>query len=180
MRSTFVQLGYSVGLTAVLMLFGNGCASLLSGTAFSGQSNRVDQSQEMDYAPPLKMKIVRAYWGTEASAYGGTTPQGKSLIIELALTNYGNSPLKPINPPILKLSDATGRTFDPRNPNNFTTGIIFGGPINPGSASQDKVIFDVPPGTYDLVVDVGSVGVGWTLTKGRTAFIWILNPSPQQ
>lgn len=158
---------------------------------------RIPQSQEMDFAPPLRMKIERSYWATSvnpmddyAGAYqstpgmtgGSIKPQDSFLVVELAITNYGNQPLSAIHPPVFVLVGADGTTYQPISQvSGLTEKIVMGGNINPGHASRGRAVFDVPSGSYDLRVELGTVGRGFYISPGGPiARTWILTPTQGQ
>jgi hypothetical protein len=52
------------------------------------------------------------------------------------------------------------------------------GNINPSHAARGRAVFDVPTGSYDLRVEVGTVARGFYISpNGPLAWTWILTPT---
>jgi hypothetical protein len=161
--------------------------------SFGGNAGPYPQSQEVDYAPPLKMKIERCYYATSinqmddmGSQFQGTNmpglvikPQAMFLVIELAMTNYGNDPLSSRNPPLFQLRSDDGKTFDPHQGIGMAAQMMSSN-INPGQALRAREVFDVPVGKYQLLVEHGQTGYGWSVSQGDLAWIWNLEPTPEK
>jgi hypothetical protein len=154
------------------LICGTGCNAILGKDAFAPAS--IPQSEEVVYTAPFKMKIIRVHWQNVGNSGAGST-----LAVDLTLTNTGDSPFKPSMPPMFELKDSAGRHFAPRTPNDFTQGIVLGGPINPGANRSNTIFFDVPTGNYELYVFYGVWSGGWNLSKSGTAIVWTLSPLPQ-
>jgi hypothetical protein len=150
---------------------GNGVKSL-----FEGQ--RIPQSQEMTWAPPLRMKIERCYWSKSAPGISENS-QDEFLIVELAMTNYGNEPLAPNSAPVFELKNSAGTVYHALNNGGFTSQIQFMENLNPGRSIHGSQVYDVPKGDYYLEVeDGGPRYVGMVPLRGDLRFIWGINPTP--
>jgi Domain of unknown function (DUF4352) len=170
-----------------------GCTGGESGTGLGMNlgPSKYPQSTELAYADPIKMKIERCYWSKTinpmedydqiyqppANMPGmSKTAQDSYLVVELALTNYGNSPMAPTGPPLFELLSADGKTYEPvEGMTGMTQKTVMGGNINPGHALKGREIFDVPEGAYNLKVIVGVAT--WRIVPGGTAWIWQLSPT---
>lgn len=168
-----------------------GCSSLSSGT-----SVRYSQDAEVDFAPPLKLKIERAYWTESINraddfaipSRGSFKPdmsvkaQDGFLVIEVALTNYGSNPISPSKPPVFELKNPSGVSYETDSKFNASLkdfnmmGTNFGTNINPGKAAKGRLVFDVSRGEYELAVHEGD-WQGSGFGKGRLSWIWKLSPT---
>jgi hypothetical protein len=184
--------------SAITILIGaflsSGCSVLQPGPAVSATSSKVPQSEEMTYADPLKMKILRCYWTDTVSPFddtdmnlpaGAYRPTKKAqdafLVVELALTNYGDKPMSPVNPPWFELHSQDGKSFERVEAmNDLTQKCVLGSNINPGKAFKAREVFDVPKGQYDLNGILGTNQPGWRISKGPILWVWELSPTTEK
>lgn len=194
MRAHSRDLRLAFALIAIL-ISPCGCMSVATQGQESGPP-RVPQSQEMDFTPSLKMKIEQCYWAATvnpiddyAAAYSsvpaitgqGLKPQDSFLVVDLAITNYASQPLTATRPPIFVLVASDGRTYDPISQiTGLTSKMLMDGNVNPGHSTRGRAVFDVPTGSYDLRVELGTFARGYVTTTGPLVWTWILTPTPQQ
>lgn len=178
---------------AMSVLVLNGCSIIHNVTAPRG---KMPQNEEMDYSNPLKLKIEKCYWANtvnradDFSGFGSRLPdmsvkaQDSFLVVEIALTNYGNQPLTPQSPPVFELKSASGTTYQSdarfQGMNQINSlGTLAGSNINPGRAAKGRLVFDVPKGSYELYVNA-SEWRGAAFYRSELLWIWELSPSDEK
>jgi hypothetical protein len=134
----------------------------------------------------IKIRIVRCYWAQTinqmddldqayipAGAAKMTRPaQNSFLVVELAMTNYGNKPATPHLPPRFEVVSAEEKTYDPLNQSmDMTARSMLGGNINPGNSLKAREVFDVPKSKYVMNVKLSQndLAWGWQLEPTETA-----------
>ncbi|VCT88381.1 hypothetical protein MHAS_00061 [Mycolicibacterium hassiacum DSM 44199] len=152
-----------VGLTGVGCIPVENSARPVSGG--SANANRLVNSR--DSAAPVGSAVRDGKFefqvlGMERAAEAGdpsnpfmtATPQGKFIIVTLAVTNIGDRPQSYFGSN-QKLIDAAGREYAvDSEADMWLNREGFMEEINPGNAIQVKVAFDVPPGTQPAELEV--------------------------
>lgn len=175
-----------------LLVLATGCGNVQN-AMFTGTATRIPQSQAIDYAPPIKMQIDKCYWTNSvniaedlAQTSGVALPemrikaQDSFLVVEVSMTNHGTTPLIATESPLFELKSSTGTVYQADTRVHGMTeisaqGSNMGHNINPGRSIKGRLVFDVPKGTYDLIVYKGE-WQGSALFKSYIAGTWGLSP----
>jgi hypothetical protein len=140
------------------------------------------QDQMAYYDRDFQLKIENAYWADASQT--SRQPQDNFLVIDVSITNVGAEAAAMI-PPAFTLVSERGAQYISSEPAYAATGldslirkVSLHQALRPNKPVRGKIIFDVPKGSYKMIVSLGSLRGTWSTTyPEKNLFRYSLAPT---